>query len=203
MYDGQYGFQKMEIKEVIALNTTITPSDPAKPPFSYTTPIPYAPYSSMIPHTPMNCIRVDINQPWFKPTKSYGDAGYDLYSAHEVLIEPHGKAIIKTNLAIAIPAGYYGRIAPRSSIAWKLHTDIGAGVIDSVYRGEIGVVMFNHSNDSIQFKVGDKIAQIVFEKYYDFELIETTTLDSTVRGTGGFGSTGSVHTDPVAQPPTS
>ena len=70
-------------------------------------------------------------------------AGYDLFAAHEHAIPAHGKALIKTDLSLAIPVGHYGRIAPRSSLAWKNHLDVGAGVIDEDYRGPLGVVMFN------------------------------------------------------------
>jgi len=74
-------------------------------------------------------------------------AGYDLFSAHGQTIPPHGKALIKTDLSLAIPAGHYGRIAPRSSLAWKNHIDVGAGVIDEDYRGPLGVVLFNHGKE--------------------------------------------------------
>lgn len=73
-------------------------------------------------------------------------AGYDLFSPEDCVIEPKGKALIKTNLSIRVPDGCYGRIAPRSSLAWKHHIDVGAGVIDRDYRGDVGVILFNHSN---------------------------------------------------------
>jgi dUTP pyrophosphatase len=92
-------------------------------------------------------------------------AGYDLFSAIDVVIAPHGKELVKTDISIAIPsgmshflvhyrlayfAGYYGRVAPRSSLAWKNHIDVGAGVIDEDYRGPLGVVLFNHGDQPFQ-----------------------------------------------------
>ena len=80
------------------------------------------------------------------PTRGTIDsAGLDLYSAIKLTIKPSEKALIPTDIAISIPKTYYGRIAPRSSMAWKKHSDIGAGVIDSDYRGNIGVVIINLS----------------------------------------------------------
>lgn len=77
---------------------------------------------------------------------SKGAAGYDLSSAKDMTVPAHGKALIPTDLIIAVPEGTYGRIAPRSSLAWKSHIDVGAGVIDFDYRGTVGVVLFNHSD---------------------------------------------------------
>jgi dUTP pyrophosphatase len=87
-------------------------------------------------------------------------AGYDLYSAYEYTIKPHGKELVQTDISIGIPEGsvcashltpgYYGRIAPRSSLAWKQHIDVGAGVIDEDYRGKLGVVLFNHGDEEFR-----------------------------------------------------
>ena len=125
------------------------------------------------------------------PTRgSQQAAGLDLYSAYDLEIEPHGKAIIKTDIAMVIPFTYYGRIAPRSGMSWKNHTDIGAGVIDSDYRGNIGVVMFNHSNVKLNIKRGDRVAQLILEKicYPTINIIDS--LSTTERGNNGYGSTG-------------
>lgn len=116
-------------------------------------------------------------------------AGYDLVSAYDVEIEAHGKAIIKTDIAVAIPDGHYGRIAP-SWIAWKNHIDVGAGVIDCDYRGNVGVVLFNHSNQKFSIKRGERIAQLIIEKISTPDVLEVDDLDNTERGIGGFGSTG-------------
>jgi len=127
------------------------------------------------------------------PTRgSDNSAGWDLYAAEECIIPAQGKAIIKTDIAISIPKGYYGRVAPRSGMAWKNHTDIGAGVIDSDYRGAIGVVMFNHSTKDIKVERDNRVAQLIVEKINTDMLVEVPfeELDQTARGTNGYGSTG-------------
>ena len=78
------------------------------------------------------------------PTKGTNQAaGYDLYAAQNAEIDPLKRALIKTNISIAIPKGYYGRIAPRSGLAYKNGIDVMAGVIDSDYRGDVGVILYN------------------------------------------------------------
>ena len=92
---------------------------------------------------------------------------------------------------MAIPEGNYGRIAPRSGLAAKHSIDVGAGVIDSDYRGEVKVLLFNLSDTDFEVKPGDRIAQLIIEKYTMTEIQEVEgKLDDTVRGEGGFGSTG-------------
>ena len=86
--------------------------------------------------------------------------------------------------------GNYGRIAPRSGLAAKNSIDVGAGVIDSDYRGEVKVLLFNFSEIDFKIAEGDRIAQMIIEKYTITALTEVETLDDTVRGDGGFGSTG-------------
>lgn len=117
-------------------------------------------------------------------------AGWDLYASQELVVPARGKAIITTDIAIAVPVGFYGRVAPRSGMAWKKHTDIGAGVIDADYRGPVGVVMFNHSDEDLQIEVGDRVAQLVIEQISMAPLTEVDSLDDTERGEGGYGSTG-------------
>ena len=117
-------------------------------------------------------------------------AGWDLYASQECLVPARGKAIVAIDIAVAIPIGYYGRVAPRSGMAWKKHTDIGAGVIDADYRGPVGVVMFNHADEDLQIGVGDRIAQLVIEQISTAPLVEVNSLDDTERGEGGYGSTG-------------
>lgn len=130
------------------------------------------------------------------PTKgSKFAAGFDLYSAYEYTIPPHGKVVAKTDLQIQVPAGTYGRIAPRSGLAARHHIDIGAGVVDADYTGNVGVVMFNHDpNKDFYIKKGDRIAQLVCEKIEHPELEKVTTLEPTERGQKGFGSTGTSGT---------
>ena len=93
-----------------------------------------------------------------------GAAGYDLAAAEAAVVPVHGKCLEKTDLAMALPTGCYGRIAPRSGLALKKFIDIGAGVIDADYRGEVGVILFNFSDQDFVVNMGDRIAQIIFEK---------------------------------------
>ena len=126
----------------------------------------------------------------FEPTKGSEDsAGYDLYSAYDYNIEPNNKEMIKTDLKIALPFGTYGRIAPRSGLAWFNSINVMGGVIDRDYRGNICVILFNHSNHVFNVKKGDRIAQLIVEMIAKTRLIEAK-LDSTERKDKGFGSTG-------------
>uniref|UniRef100_A0A8V0Z7C5 Deoxyuridine 5'-triphosphate nucleotidohydrolase n=1 Tax=Gallus gallus TaxID=9031 RepID=A0A8V0Z7C5_CHICK len=102
-------------------------------------------------------------------------AGYDLYSAYDYVIPPMEKAVVKTDIQIALPAGCYGRVA---------------GVIDEDYRGNVGVVLFNFGKETFEVKKGDRIAQLICERIFYPELEEVQALDDTERGEGGFGSTG-------------
>lgn len=117
-------------------------------------------------------------------------AGYDLSSAVVSKVPARGKALIPTDLSIAVPEGTYARIAPRSGLAWKHSIDVGAGVIDADYRGSVGVILFNYSDVDFEVKLGDRIAQLIIEKIVTPEVVEVEDLDATVRGEGGFGSTG-------------
>ena len=119
-------------------------------------------------------------------------AGYDLFSVEDFIIDPSGKALINTGIKMCIPNGYYGRIAPRSSMAWKKHSDVGAGVIDSDYRGLVKVVLFNLSTtNNLEIKMGDKIAQLIIERaYFPEVVVMNDSLASSERGDNGFGSTG-------------
>ena len=127
------------------------------------------------------------------PTKAHkDDAGWDLYSNQNAIVYPGEKTVIKTGIALAIPRGYYGRIAPRSGLAVKNGINVLAGVVDAGYRNEIGVVLINHHMDN-QFAIakGDRIAQIIFERVDPFNLEEVLEFfDNTHRGMGGFGSSG-------------
>ncbi|GAA5988795.1 hypothetical protein JCM11641_004855 [Rhodosporidiobolus odoratus] len=117
-------------------------------------------------------------------------AGYDLSSAEDKVVPAQGKALISTGLAIAVPEGTYGRIAPRSGLASKHMIDTGAGVIDADYRGEVKVLLFNHAKEDFQVNIGDRVAQLILERIVTPEPQEVASLTDTVRGAGGFGSTG-------------
>jgi dUTP pyrophosphatase len=118
-------------------------------------------------------------------------AGYDLYAAEEVLVNTMGRKLVKTNISISIPEGYYGRIAPRSGLAYKNGIDVLAGVIDSDYRGDIGVILFNSDHNlDFQVNVGDRIAQIIIEKCHSVNWDTVENLEASVRSEKGFGSSG-------------
>ncbi|KAM3961198.1 deoxyuridine triphosphatase [Aphomia sociella] len=127
----------------------------------------------------------------FTPTKgSEKAAGLDMKSAYDCMVPARGKALVKTDLQIELPPGCYGRVAPRSGLALKNCIDVGAGVIDEDYRGNIGVILFNHSDEDFIVKKGDRIAQLICEKIYYPNVVEVKDLTETKRGEGGFGSTG-------------
>lgn len=110
----------------------------------------------------------------------------------DVLIVPaNSRCLVNTGIAVAVPTGCYGRVAPRSGLALKNGIGIGAGVIDEDYRGEVGVVLFNLNSEPFEVKKGDRIAQFICERIVYPELEEVNELDVTDRGNGGFGSTGS------------
>lgn len=117
-------------------------------------------------------------------------AGYDLSCIEDFFISPRGKGLIRTGLAITVPRQTYGRLAPRSGLAWKNGIDVGAGVIDEDYLGEVKVVLFNHSDTQFEAKAGERIAQLILEKIETPEVEEVETLEPSTRGEGGFGSTG-------------
>ncbi|PID34513.1 MAG: dUTP diphosphatase [candidate division SR1 bacterium] len=121
------------------------------------------------------------------------DAGYDLASVESYTLKPGERKLLKTNIACAIPQGYYGRVAPRSGLAYKKGIDVLAGVIDSGYRGDIGVILINFGDEDFEVKEGDRIAQFIIEKCHTVEWTEVASvedLDASERGEGGFGSSG-------------
>lgn len=115
-------------------------------------------------------------------------AGYDLYATEEYVLKPLERHLFKTGIAIAIPEGLYGRIAPRSGLAYKDGLDVMAGVIDEDYRKDVGVILINLGNVDKKIEVGDRIAQIIFENYNPTTFQDTDTLPDSNR-IGGFGST--------------
>lgn len=137
------------------------------------------------------------------------DAGYDLYATEPTVIFPFERKLIKTGISVSIPEGYYGRIAPRSGLALKKGIDVMAGVIDATYRAEVGVLLVNldiaeylsmllnkapiiagDPPGAFRINKGDRIAQIIIEKCHTVEWNLVENLSATVRGQGGFGSTG-------------
>jgi dUTP pyrophosphatase len=140
-------------------------------------------------------------------------AGYDLYADENTFVPAMqcemtyvnglqqykvyaGSKLVSTNIAISIPHGYYARGASRSGLAVKNSIEVGAGVIDSDYRGEVKVLLRNHGASSFEIKQGDRIAQLIIEKIITPDPMEVEELSDTLRGAGGFGSTG-VALDPA------
>ncbi|KAL2161443.1 hypothetical protein VTH06DRAFT_8004 [Thermothelomyces fergusii] len=117
-------------------------------------------------------------------------AGYDLYAARPTTVPARGKVLVDTDLSMSLPLGTYGRIAPRSGLAAKHFIDTGAGVIDADYRGHVRVLLFNHGEADYEVREGDRVAQLIVERIYTPPVVEVEELDESVRGEGGFGSTG-------------
>lgn len=128
------------------------------------------------------------------PSYAYeGDAGLDLRANADVDIPPHGRALVPTGLAIAIPDGYAGFVLPRSGMALKRGLSVAntPGLIDAHYRGELKVIAINLDPDQpVHIERGERIAQLVIQAVPAVRLVEVEQLDETDRGTGGFGSSG-------------
>ncbi|KAF2836581.1 dUTP diphosphatase [Patellaria atrata CBS 101060] len=121
-------------------------------------------------------------------------AGYDIYSAQSTTVPARGKALVETDIAIAVPPGTYGRIAPRSGLASKHSINVGAGVIDADYRGPLKILLFNLSDTDFSIAEGDRIAQLILERIWTPEVLMVEELEESARGVGGFGSTGGFGT---------
>ena len=117
-------------------------------------------------------------------------AGADLFCAESCTLAPGERRLIPTGIAIEIPVGYYGRVAPRSGLAVRNGLDVMAGVIDADYRGEVRVLVINLGCDTIRFKTGDRIAQLIIEQAAPAIFEWSEELGDTTRAEGGFGSTG-------------
>lgn len=121
-----------------------------------------------------------------------GDAGLDLYSVDEVIINHGESALIKTGIKIELPKQTEAQVRPRSGLALKFGITVlnTPGTIDEGYRGEVGVILINHSNKTFIVEKGMKIAQMVIKPVWKVDVIEVNELSSTERSEGGFGSTG-------------
>jgi len=123
---------------------------------------------------------------------SDGAAGYDVSCLSDFTIEPGSRALVGTGISIELPAGAYGRLAPRSGLAVRHGIHVGAGVIDADYRGEIKVLLFNQGSETFRATAGDRVAQLILESIRVLPVKECTeqALAKTERGASGFGSTG-------------
>lgn len=119
-----------------------------------------------------------------------GDAGMDIFSAEETTIKARERKNIKTGIKIELPDGFVGLVWDKSGLALKNGIKTMAGVIDSGYRGEIGIVLVNLSDQDFKIEKGQKIAQMLIQKVERLEIKEVKELSETKRGEGGFGSTG-------------
>ena len=119
-----------------------------------------------------------------------GPARYDINAASRCVIPAHGQGSVDTGLAVLLPPGTYAQIAPHSGLAYRHFIDVGAGVVDLDFRGEIKVILFNHSVEDFPVQAGDQIVQLILESI-DTPLVQkVTVLEDTDRGSDGFGSTG-------------
>jgi dUTP pyrophosphatase len=122
-----------------------------------------------------------------------GDAGADIVSRVDITLKPGERALVPTGISIALPDGYAAFVHPRSGLAIKHGVTMvnAPGTVDAGFRGELQCIMINHdAHESISFKRGDRIAQLVIQKVERAEFVEVKELPGSGRGTGGFGSTG-------------
>lgn len=122
-----------------------------------------------------------------------GDAGADIVSRIDITLAPGERALVPTGIAIALPDGYVALVHPRSGLAIKHGVTMvnAPGTVDAGYRGELQIILINHDkSETVSFKRGDRIAQLVIQKVERAEFVEVHELPGSGRGTGGFGSTG-------------
>ena len=138
----------------------------------------------------MRCL-LNVTVVYFHDARgSAAAAGLDLYSIEVVNLQSLERKLVRTGLAVAIPEGFYGRIAPRSGLATKNGIDVLAGVIDADYRGEIQCLLHNTGEETVELAAQAKICQLIIEKIITPDPVWAEDLPDTVRGSGGFGSTG-------------
>lgn len=132
----------------------------------------------------------DANKTYIPSYGTKGAAGADLYAATSVTIPSGGRCLIPTGVSVEIPEGHFCYVMGRSGNTIKKGLHVALGLVDEDYRGEIGVMAFNQSGDTISFAKGDRVAQLVIIPYPKVEFVEVDELSDTERGTGGYGSTG-------------
>jgi len=122
----------------------------------------------------------------------HGDAGMDLYSAEDCVLQPGERKLVSTGIKIALEHGYEAQVRPKSGLAVKHGISVvnTPGTVDAGYRGLIGVILINHGNEAYKIEKNAKIAQMVINKVELADVEEVDDLDDTARGEGGFGSTG-------------
>lgn len=125
---------------------------------------------------------------------NHEDAGSDLYALNDPDVSrplyPGERRLFDTGIAMEIPPGHYGHICDRSGQALKRGLHVLGGVVDSPFRGSVGIILLNTSQDPVWVEAGERIAQIIIKRHESPEFVETESLDETARAAGGFGSTG-------------
>ncbi|MCP2279170.1 dUTP pyrophosphatase [Nocardia amikacinitolerans] len=142
--------------------------------------------------SPIPLLRLDPGIP--VPTRAHaGDAGVDLCTTEDVILEPGERVLVGTGVAVALPVGTVGLIHPRSGLAAKTGLSVvnTPGTVDAGYRGEIKVCLINHDpRTRIELRRGDRIAQLLVQRVELVDFVEVDQLDDTTRGAGGYGSSG-------------
>ncbi|KAA8884714.1 dUTP diphosphatase [Nocardia colli] len=142
--------------------------------------------------SPIPLLRLDPGIPM--PARAHhGDAGVDLCTTEDVILEPGERVLVGTGVAVALPVGTVGLIHPRSGLAAKTGLSVvnTPGTVDAGYRGEIKVCLINHDlRTPIELRRGDRIAQLLVQRVELVDFVEVETLDETARGAGGYGSSG-------------
>jgi dUTP pyrophosphatase len=139
-------------------------------------------------------VKITLGPGALEPTRATsGSAGYDLYASEEVILAPQSRALVNTSVSVSIPDGFEGQVRSRSGLAVKNGVIVlnAPGTIDSDYRGEIRVILYNSGHQEFKVEKGTRIAQLVISQYYKCDFSFVVALDQTTRGEGGFGSTGS------------
>ena len=153
------------------------------------------------PDLPVAVLRLDPDLPL--PSYAHpGDAGADLVTAVDVTLAPGERAVVPTGIAFALPEGYVALVHPRSGLAARHGLSIvnTPGTIDAGYRGEIKVLLVNHDPaEPVTLRRGDRIAQVVFQRFERAVFTEVDALPESVRGIGGYGSTGLTSSSPHTQ----
>lgn len=127
-----------------------------------------------------------------KPPAKKGDAGFDIFAPNTVIIEPRSSVLVKTGVHIQLPEGYYGRICSRSGLSIKNKVEVGAGTIDTGYRGSLDVHLYNHSDEQVTIPANKAIAQLVVSPYIVPEIEHCCFLEESERAESGFGSTDAI-----------
>jgi dUTP pyrophosphatase len=121
-----------------------------------------------------------------------GDAGYDLRSASDATVAARSRTTVNTGVSIALPQGYVALVHPRSGLAAKHGITVlnAPGTVDAGYRGEMLITLVNHSDEDFHIARGDRVAQVLFQKFESATFVQVSELPGSQRGTAGFGSTG-------------